>query len=420
MQVSPRALGAESYSGAWVLALSLPQLVGWGSLYYAYALLIGPMEEELALGKLELAGAFSLALLVEGLVAYPVGRFIDRGHARWVMTSGSLLAAFGLWLLAQVHSGWQLYGAWALLGCAMAMVLYTAAFAVVTHRFPQNFRRAIITLSLLGGLASTVFIPLVAWMVQHIGWRQALEAMALLQLLLSMPLHATLLRAPCAHMRQAAPRRSATERYAAELAQLLRSRSYWLVCTFVVLMTTVSAALPIHMVGMLRSFSLEESWAVLVPASMGVFQVAARLLLYVSEKRLDVQRANTLIPALIPLGLLLLLLGSVAPPAFAVGFALAFVALFGMGNGMLTIVKGSAMAEYVSPIHVASLNGALGIPLALARASAPLALAAMWSLAWGYTLGLLVLLLLSLAGVAALRLAQRTKAVLPVLLHRPH
>ena len=91
-----------------------------------------------------------------------------------------------------------------------------------------------------------------------------------------------------------------------------------------------------------------------------------------------------------------------------------------MGNGMLTIVKGSAMAEYVSPIHVASLNGAMGIPLALARASAPLTLAAMWSLAWGYTLGLFALLMLSLAGVTALRLAQRTKVALPMPLRRPH
>ena len=101
MLASTQAPKALPYQGAWVLAMSVPQLIGWGSLYYAYALLISPMEAELQMGKLELAGAFSLGLLIEGAMAYPVGRLIDRGHARWVMPTGSLLAGVDLWLLAQ-------------------------------------------------------------------------------------------------------------------------------------------------------------------------------------------------------------------------------------------------------------------------------------------------------------------------------
>lgn len=383
----------------------MPQLIGWGSLYYAYALLISPMEAELQMGKLELAGAFSLGLLIEGVMAYPVGRLIDRGHARWVMPIGSLLAALGLWLLAQAQSSQQVYAAWAMLGCAMAMVLYTASFAVVTRRFPIHYRQAIITLSLLGGLASKVFIPLVAYMVQHLGWRQALEMLALLQVLMCLPLHALLLQRRDAPR---VPKSRSNHLPSTELVQLLRSAPYLQVCAFVILMTTVSAALPIHLVSMLRSFQLDESWAVIVPASLGVFQVASRLLLYFVEKRLDVHLANRVIPMLMPLGLLMLLVASAVAPAIAVGFALGFVALFGMGNGMLTIVKGTAIAQYVSPTHVASLSGAMGIPLALARACAPSALAALWSTTWGYSLGLGALLLLSIMGVAALWLAQKS------------
>lgn len=406
MHVATQTSSPPPYQSTWAVALSVPQLVAWGSLYYAFALLIGPMEAELQLSNLVLAGAFSLGLFVEGVMAYPVGRLVDRGNARWVMPIGSLLAGLGLWLLAQAHHRLEVYAAWAILGAAMAMVLYTVSFAVVTRRFPLHYRQAIITLSLLGGLASTVFIPLVAWMVQHWGWRQALEILALLQLLLCLPLHAILLHAP---ETPNAARSSVAPPPSAEFARLLRSRPYLQVCTFVILMTTVSAALPIHLVGMLRAFKLDEAWAVLVPASMGLFQVSSRLLLYFVEKRVDVHLANRVIPMLIPLGLLMLLLASVVAPAIAVGFALAFVAIFGMGNGMLTIVKGTAMAQYVSPIHVASLNGALGIPLALARASAPLALAALWSATWGYGLGLAALLLLSVLGVSTLWLAQRSR-----------
>ena len=370
------------------------------------------MDAELGVGRLQLAGAFSVGLLVEGVMAYPVGRLIDRGHAHWLMPTGSLLAGLGLWLLAHTHSSPEMVGAWALLGCAMAMVLYTASFAVVTQRFPLHYRQAIITLSLLGGLASTVFIPLVAGMVQHLGWRRALEVLALLQLLLCLPLHALLLKGS---RRPSSPQTRSFHAPSAELRQLVRSGPFLSISAFVILMTTVSAALPIHLVSMLRSFQLAESWAVWVPASMGVFQVVSRFLLYAAEKRMDVHLANRLIPLLIPLGLFLLLVASVVAPALAVWFALGFVAVFGMGNGMLTIVKGTAMAQYVSPTHVASLNGAMGIPLALARAGAPLALAALWSAIWGYALGLLALFLLSVLGVAALWFVQRTRATHPAL-----
>jgi hypothetical protein len=84
-----------------------------------------------------------------------------------------------------------------------------------------------------------------------------------------------------------------------------------------------------------------------------------------------------------------------------------FVLVYGLGNGMLTIVKGTAIAEYVSRDHVATLNGALGVPLALARAAAPLLLGLMWSPQAGYSHGLWLLLGLSGLGVGALMLAQR-------------
>ena len=78
-----------------------------------------------------------------------------------------------------------------------------------------------------------------------------------------------------------------------------------------------------------------------------------------------------------------------------------------MGNGMLTIVKGTAIAEYVSRDNVAALNGAMGIPLALARAAAPLGMGLLWSQQAGYTHGLWVLLAFSVVSIAALVLAQR-------------
>jgi MFS family permease len=385
-----------------VVWLSLAQLITWGSVFYTFAVLLAPVERELGLTRAQSSLAFSLALLAEGLFSWPVGRWIDRGHERAVMTGGSLLVVAGLVLHANVHSIEGFYLAWFLLGAALAATLYTPVFAVVTRRFPQDFRRAIITLTFLGGLASSVFIPVSAWLIATLGWREALLALAGLHLFICAPLHALCLRgAP------AALPRSATAALGPSPARLLRSAPFLLVMVFVVGMMAVTAAIPPHLITLLRENGLAEAWVIAIPASIGVVQVLGRLLLYFFEHRFDLHLANRLIPFLIPLALGALIAGATYPPA-----GLVFVLLYGLGNGMITIVKGTAIAQYVNREHVASLNGAMAVPTALARAVAPLLLGLMWTRGAGYRWGLLLLLAIGLAAALALILAQR-RSLLP-------
>ena len=382
--------------------LSLGQLVTWGSVFYTFALLMEPVERELGLTRAQSSLAFSIALLAEGALAWPVGRWIDRGHERAVMTGGSLLVAAGLLLHSVAHSAAGFYAAWLVLGAALSATLYAPVFAVVTRRFPDDFRKAIITLTFLGGLASTVFIPLSAWLIQALGWRHALWVLAAFHLFLCAPLHAVLLRdAP-------PPRVHAPDHAAAGLSTYLRSPPFLLIGVFVIGMMGVTAALPAHMVSLLRESGLSEAWVIALPASIGAIQVLGRLLLYFFEHRFDLHLANRLIPCLIPLGLVTLLAAGGHP-----ALALVFVAFYGLGNGMMTIVKGTAIAQYVNRDHVAALNGALGLPSALARALAPLLLGRLWSQQAGYSWGLWLLLAMSVVSALALLLAQR-RSLLPL------
>jgi MFS family permease len=379
-----------------VFWLSVAQLVSWGCVFYGFSLLMEPVESALGMTRAESSLAFSLALLMEGLLAYPVGRWIDRGHERAVMVGGSLLMGIALAAHSLVQSPWHFYAVWLALGCGMSATLYPPAFAVLTRRYPQHFRRAIITLTFLGGLASTVFIPLIAFLIDRLGWRDSLWVLAAMQWLICLPIHATMLRdAPVTHhphLQQAT---------SPELRRHLLSPTFLLLGTFLVLIMGVTSALPAHMVSLLRESGMAESWAITVPASIGVLQVLGRLLLYFFESRLDVHQANRWIPCLIVLGLVVLLLGGHDPV-----WALVFVACYGMGNGMVTIVKGTAVAMYVSRPLNASLNGALGVPLALARATAPWLMGVLWSAEVGYRWGLGVMSTLGVVAVMALWWAQ--------------
>ena len=181
----------------------------------------------------------------------------------------------------------------------------------------------------------------------------------------------------------------------------LRQPTFWLLALFMVLTMALTSALPVHMINLLGEAGLPASWVVGIPAAIGVLQVLGRMLLFVFERRWDVHAANRWIPALLPASLLVLVLGGWHPAV-----ALVFVLLYGMGNGMITIVKGTAMAQYVSAAHVGQLNGLLGLPIALARAAAPWIVGLLWSPSAGYRWGLWWMVAASLAGLAALWTAQ--------------
>ncbi len=409
-QISTQAPALGPFA-AW---LSWAQLITWGSVFYTFSLVMGPVERELGFSRAEASLGFSLALLAEGLMAYPIGRLIDRGHERRVMTLGSLWVGACLFAHSFIDSLAGFYGVWLALGLGMSATLYAPVFAIATRRFPNDFRRAIIIMTFLGGLASTVFIPLSSWLIQELGWRQALWVLALFQWLICWPLHACLLRGAKKEDALSHAPENAIQTTSALEPQHQQASSddikvhfqrapFWLLAGFMLMTAVVGSALPAHMISLLEEANLSPAWVIAIPASIGVIQVLGRLLLFVFEKHLDVHAANKWIPCLVPLGLVFLVAGGLTPWA-----AILFVTFYGLGNGLNTIVKGTAMAQYVNREHVGQLNGVLGLPVALGRAIAPWALGLMWTPEVGYTDGLRWLLVLGVLGVACLWWAQKS------------
>ena len=379
-----------------VLWLSVAQLISWGTLFYTFSLLLEHFETELAMSRFDASLAFGFALFTEGVLAIVVGRLIDAGHARAAMSVGSLLAGVSFVGLSMVQTPWQLYAVWIVAGAGMSGTLYQPAFSVLIRRYPLDYRRAIITLTFLGGLASTVFIPLGAWLISALGWRDAVLVLAALHFCVCLPIHAYWLRFE--------PPAGAHHEHAAQrpLAEFTRHLPFWGITVFFVLFTAITTAMAAHLVSILRELNLTELWVISIPASIGALQVAGRLLLYFTEKHLDVHRVNRWIPTLLPVALFVLALGSQSP-----WMAVLYALLYGMANGMITIVKATAMATYVSQPRAASLNGLLGVPIAVARAVAPSALAALWAITRNYTFALSVLCAIAVLAMAAFWVAQR-------------
>lgn len=368
-------------------ALALTLVISWGSLYYAFALLVRPMQAELQASNAALMGAYSLGLLVWGLATGVVGALLPRIGGRVLMTVGSLLAGLMFHALGRVESVLATCIVWCGLGLAMAMTLYEPAFAIVVQACPADRRRNITVLALAGGLASSVFWPLTAALVEHLGWRGAASALGGLQLLLCAPLHAALLPG---RARNAAPGAPA---HATALAEPAPRRVLALLALAFSVNGFVTAALAMHVIPLLESRGAAPGTAVMLAACIGPMQVLGRALEFMSGGALDARRLGLLALGLIPLALGALWLAAWQPLLCGL-----FIAAYGAGLGLMTIVRATTPLALFGPERYAALSGTLGTPALLARAAGPMGAA--------WLLGALpgtgsVMLLLAAAGALA-------------------
>lgn len=375
---------------AWTLVwgVSVAQLISWGTLYYGFAVLVVPMERELGWSRTDLNAALSIGLLTSGLCAFSAGVWIDRNGARGLMTVTSLAGAALLAAWSWIGALWAFYALWALIGVAMAGTLYEPSFAAMTRTFPRDFRRAITAITLVGGFASTVFIPLIQFLIERIGWRDALLVMAACNLLCAL-LHWVLIP-PVA----ITERTHNVPRDRAALRAALRRPAFWSLAVCFTALSLVFTAVGFHLVPLMLEGGLSMETIVGGYAVIGPLQVAGRLLFVWLSRRFSTRLIGTGSFALYPVAIAVLLL-----PASAVSLV-AFAILYGLPNGIVTIVRGTIVPELFGPAAYGAISGALSTPSILARAAGPLVMALIWSAVGNYSAVVWTLLALSLVAVA--------------------
>lgn len=331
----------------WVLGAS--QLTLWGVTYYLIAVFGEPIARETGWSRAAVYGGFSLGLVTMGFVSGTVGRLIDRYGGRVVMGAGSVLSACGCAGIALARDLATYYAAWLVLGLAMRMTLYDAAFASLARIGGPAARRPISQITLLGGLASTALWPIGEALIRGFGWRGALLIYAAIALA-TMPLH--LLIPPDRYGGTAAgdaPR-------AAPLADTPRRR-IWAGTLFALLATLTSflnSGMSAHMIAIMTALGLSASVAVSTATLRGVGQSASRLGEILFGSRLDPFALGLLAASIVPFGFVVGL-WSGALPAAAIGFAL----IYGAGNGLLTIVRGTQPLLLFDPASYGRVVGRL-------------------------------------------------------------
>lgn len=373
--------------------LGIAQIASWGSLYYTLGVTSRDIARDTGTSELLLYGAFSGALLFAGVLAPHVGRLIDSAGARAMLTAGSVLASLTFALLAVATGPLTLFLAWTVGGIAIATTLYDAGFAAVSQITRTHYRSAITLLTLFGGFASTFFWPMTHALQSSLGWRDTFWVYSAMHLLLCVPLNWLALPS---HSTAQLKKPVSTVRDEVVTIPTSPPSIFWLSLSFA-LGSAVVAVVGVHMLSLLTGRGIRIEDAVIVAMLMGPAQVLGRILEITVLHKVRASRVGLLALGAMAASLLILAL---APAWFAV--ASCFVIIYGLGNGVLTIVRGSVPAELFGQDGLGQLLGRLSRPAMFAKALAPGLFAAVVASGVSQSVSLLGLAVIALLGLLAL------------------
>lgn len=374
-----------------VIPLGITQTLAWASSYYLPAILADPIARDLGLSENWFFAAFSMALVLSGLLGPRVGRRIDQVGGQEVLSASNVAFAAGLTLLGASQTAWMMALAWLLLGLGMGLGLYDAAFGALGRIYGDAARGPITGITLIAGFASTVGWPLSALGLDLIGWRWTCFGWAVAHVLIGLPLNLIFL--PRSAAKQTAAASSTTKPH------IPMDRTMLLLAFAFAAAWTVTSAMAAHLPRIVEGLGATQTQAVFAGAMIGPAQVAARLFEAGFLSRFHPVVSTRLACLTHPLGAAVI-------GVFGGGAAAAFALLHGFGNGILTIARGTLPLALYGPENYGYRLGVLGLPSRICQALAPLGFAFLIGSMGGAVL--VVSSAFSLAALGALLLVRRS------------
>jgi predicted MFS family arabinose efflux permease len=353
MKASPATIG-----------LGVTMTIGYGTLYYSFSVLAPEIAREFGWGQSFVFGVFSFGLLAGAVAAPVLGRLVDRLGARLIRCLGSIAASISLALFAVMQNAWQFAVITLVAEFVALAVQYDAGFAALAQSHGREARAHITLVTLIAGFASTVFWPLLQWLLTWMDWRDVYLVLAVMNLLIALPIHLALPRARINEPESAGRAEPTVER----APDAERRRRMVLMATAFAAGGFVVSAVGATLLVLMRDLGYATAMATLAGSLIGPSQVAARLVDYARRNLFSPPLTAIIAVAAMTLGLLMLAGALWAPLAV---FAIAFAVFYGAGQGLTSIVRGVLPLHYFGAAGYGRTMGTLASTRIIASAIAP-------------------------------------------------
>jgi MFS family permease len=352
-----------------IAALCLVVSIAYGTLYYAFAVLITEPAAGGEFSRGVLSAAYGGSVLTSGLAAIPVGRAADRFGVRWLMAGGALAGAGGLLLFSVASASWQVLAVWWLvLGPVAALTFYEPAYVAIQQAFDDERRaQAIGTLTLAAGFSGPVFTIATGELVDALGWRDATRVLAA-AMAAAAPLAALLVRVRPARIER---------RPRASLAAFRESRLRVFTLGAVLAYGAIEA-LVVHRIARFQDLGFSLVTVTFWAALSGLATLPGRFVLPVLARRTRPTVVFAAVLAVLAVSAALMIGGGAYWQ-----MALSFI-VFGLVFGSALPLRAVVMSEWTATAVFGTVMGMQAAMIAVGRAAGPALVGGMHDWLGGY------------------------------------
>lgn len=376
-------------------------------------------EVQFGWSKTALAGAFSMARVESGLLGPLQGWLIDRFGPRVVMRIGLTLLGLGFILFSQINSLPMFYAAFLVMAVGQSLGGFMALTVAAVNWF-QRRRAMALGIMQTGFAAGGLAVPLVAWMLVNVGWRETAFASGIAVWVIGLPLSQVIRHRPEDYGYEvdggAGPGVGTGGRDAAPAPavsftprQAMRSPAFWMISLGHASALLIVGGLLVHLVLHLTDslgYSIVQAnfvWA-LVAAMQIVGQVGGGYLGDRTDKR--VIAATCMVGHAVAILLLAY--------ASALWMVIAFAILHGLSWGTRGPLMAAIRADYFGPGSFGTIMGFSSLIVMMGMMSGPIIAGVMADRTGGYEAGFTLLAALAAGGAAFFLLARKPGLPEPV------
>jgi sugar phosphate permease len=245
-------------------------------------LLMVPLEEEFGWSRAVISLAVAINIALFGLIGPFAASAMDRWGVRRLVLIALALLTISVALTTQMRNQWQMMLLWGVcVGAGTGVTSMVLAAVVATRWFDARRGTVLGALSAANATGQLVFLPLLAQMVEHRGWRAAALIVASAAAVVFMVVLAFLrdrpedlgLRRYGQTDDDSSRRRSAMAPFAA-LRVAVRSKAFWVLAgTFFVCGASTNGLIGTHLIAACHDYGIPQVRSAQLLALMGIFDI---------------------------------------------------------------------------------------------------------------------------------------------------
>ncbi len=175
-QALAQRLSRRGYHYAWVIAaVTFIAMLTTSAALGLPGAMLQPLSKEFGWTTEQLSSVFAVRFALFGLLGPFAAVFIVRYGLRRVMIAAAAFIGTAMALASQVTQLWQLFLLWGLLlGCGTGLTALVLGAMVASRWFTARRGLVVGLLAASTATGQLIFLPIAAWLIEHVGWRYAL------------------------------------------------------------------------------------------------------------------------------------------------------------------------------------------------------------------------------------------------------